>query len=96
MQAPMFSKSHKPIFVGSYLRNTGCGNRIHVVSAIKGNVVTLVTYGSTNKGNFKPAKRHRFITGTLSKCYTGNCSTNCIVSVQGTMVNWWYTHVIRN
>ena len=99
MSKPMFSVTHTPIFVGSYLRNTGFGSRIMVVTKIKPNkhgilMATAITYGSTNKGNFKPAKRHKSVTGVISKCYI--CSNKCIVAVLGTNTWWHYQHVVRN
>ncbi len=94
MKTPMFSKSHAPLFVGSYLRNTGAGCRISVVTKINKGVVTAITYGHTNKGKFQLAKRHKVITGTLGNCGTNHCSNQCVFH-SNTKQGWTYTHVTK-
>lgn len=96
---PMFTKSHKPIVIGSLLRNTGAGGRISIVTDIQGSVVTVKTYGHTNKGNFQLAQRQKVLTGYLVQCYTGKCETNCMFASIGkasSNMDWHYTHVVRN
>ena len=97
---PMFSIVHKPLFVGSYLRNTGCGNRIMVVTSIIGDVITAMSYGNTNKGNFKLSKRHKVITGTSTRCGgLGRPKCKCLFVTNGKPPygqGWYYTHVVRN
>lgn len=94
-----FHINHDPVKVGSYMRNAGNGQRIMEVIAVEfgdgdniPDIITMRSYGCTNKGNFAPSVKPRNIKGTRAKDRASS-----VIVTQGSHGYGWahYYHVNR-